>query len=178
MHLEMLSVPPCNLTVSKFDKINLLVALIALAVALASLAYSFWMNRRKIDITDCEIHTCSVDPPLVLFEIQSYSHVPITITKLEFFDGDERIIPLRDYEPTITFSKLSFGSTPNIIPQYKFAAPLTGKQVLHPHMSLEFSYYFRHTFSDLIIRVTCKERIHGLKRRKKIPVSSVTVDDD
>ena len=53
MQLEMLSVPPCNLTVSKFDKINLLVALIALAVALASLAYSFWMNRRKIDITDC-----------------------------------------------------------------------------------------------------------------------------
>lgn len=163
---------------SKFDIVNLSVAIFALIVAIASLVYSFWMNRRKIDITDCELHTCSLDPPLIIFEIQSYSSVPITITKLEFFDGAKRIVPLRDYKPVETFSGTGIYRIRLPIPRYKYTKPLTGKQVLHPHMSLEFSYYFRHTFSDLIIRVTCKERIHGPKRQKKIPVSFVTVDDD
>lgn len=71
-----------------FNMLNFVVALIALIVAIYSIAYTRSCNRRKLRITDGEIFSDSPEHYIHRFRINNLSPVPVTLIDISFFDSE------------------------------------------------------------------------------------------
>lgn len=161
---------PLNLDLPNLDLPNLVIAILAFLVALYSIHYTKKLNRRKLQVTDGVVYLDEEDPPIAWVTIHNISPHPVTLVNVEFFDGQNLVSPIPDYEPVQAHSALV------LTPEYKYADQVTSPRVLQPYTSDSVGYYFSEYHSTMTVRVTCLERIHHFGRRQSFVVHFVKVD--
>lgn len=151
------------------DKLNFIVALLALLLSVYSIYYTRKCNRRKIKIHADDLYFEKPDPPIHWFRIHNVSSVSVTITDIQFFSPDGIVLhPLTSYEPQQTYSEAGpfQYELPDIIPEYKYPELLCGETILYPHSSEEFGYYFDVPHTSMEVKITTQERIHHFKKHQ------------
>lgn len=160
------------------SELNFIIATLAFLAAIYSIFYTRKFNRHKISVNDGVFYSDEINLPIAWFEIHNISPVPVTIVKIEFFNLNNHIHPVMDYDPVQTYSSAPYGlHIPDVIPEYKYSDPLTSPQILQPHSSLELGYHFNCVYDCLTVTVTCKERIHRFKKKQSFILHLPDVGD-
>lgn len=143
---------------------SFLIALIALAVSMYSVYYTRSLNRRRLDVSECTIDY-SEDYPLIDLCIENVSPLNITVKSVKLSDVEGNpIIPI-DFTPNpeeirVTLEADSFPENYNLM----------------PHKTEHSSYFIAQPVSDIVVTITCKERIHRFRKQQRfeLHISDIT----
>lgn len=154
---------------SHLSLFNFLVSVFAFLAAIYGICYTRKFNRRRISVSSGTFFSDMIDPPIAWFEIHNLSPVPVTIMDIQFFSESTQVYPALKYQPKQTFSTVDrqpFASVkiPDIIPEYKYPAPIDMPCYIQPYSTVEVGYYFESIHKCLTVQLTCEERIHRFRK--------------
>lgn len=108
--------------------------------------------------------------PELSFVINNIGSTSITLQSIEFYSGKTRVYSKDDYVPEPETIHTPLGNVFKSDNIYGYPQILDGKLILQPYSDEHFSYRFEKV-EDLVIKVTCKERIRLISRSQSFSSS-------
>lgn len=138
------------------------ISVFALAIAIASLVYSVWSNRRSVIITDMSVYNHPSRPDLFTFTLANDSKTCVRVTSVRILNMDESLMKTNSFKPgdeNRPRKEIEY-------PDWQKARRFTGLTLLNPDEKITYRYYLPHPLEKALIEVCADKRIDRWHKKK------------